>query len=149
ENLGSVGAAPKKLPPKFGFGSAPEERVVDPELTQDLGHLTVVTEEIAHPARPALFPAALSRPFDSHPKVSHQRFSADQKQVRQIVPAADDELAAPNQGVDQLLLFRPNFEVILHGNKLAVELVVREPSALQLIDNQVERPNQFGPVGLE
>ena len=134
--------AVRRFPPVLRPPSAepaPQNRVVEPQLSKDLRHLRDVAEQIrqvsdGHRAAVRLRDAVSDR------QISHERFTADEELVGHDVPRADEQPARRDGTPHAAGLLRPHLEVILEHDRLAVEVVVRERRiAFEQIEHAIDQ----------
>ena len=142
-DLAAVRCAPCKETPEMRRNATPKESVVYTKQPEDLRHLTVVTEKIAEPADTARL-AKGGRASHAHLEIAYERFPADQKLVGKREPGADPETPLRNQSSEESLLFRANFQVVLHWDELPVHLVEGKAPRFQLLQNLIQDANKLG-----
>ena len=116
------------LPPVLGLlpaEAAPENGVVEAEVAENLRHLRDMPEQVWQVAHRHRRPEA-ARDAMPQGQVAHERFAADEKLVGHVVPRADQNAAVFDQPPQPRLVVRPQLEIVLEHDRLAVQMKVRE-----------------------
>ncbi len=148
--LGAVGPAPAHHALIDDVHSPPDEAAGHAETGEDLRHLAVVAEHVAHETGVRRLPAELARNVTAEGDIAHQRLAGDEELVGQHIPGADDELAFSGEALDLAAALRPHLQVVFQDDRLAVAL----EGAAQLIalpagDDPIQQANQPVAVVLE
>ena len=116
--------------------AAPDGGMPKAELVVKLRHLGRVAKRVGKVTDPHRAAVRLSR-GDSALQVAHQRLPADQEFIRQRVPGPDLDLPATNGRLEPNLRLRPDLEIIIDHDRLAVhqesEIGIRVGQRQQLV----------------
>jgi hypothetical protein len=131
-----------------GGHAAPDDRVLDPEQTQDLRHLRDVAEAVREVAD-AHRVAEVGCPCHPALEVPHDRLAADEELVDERLPRADREPSGPDVPAQPLLVLRADREVVVDGRELAVEREAVVRVGVQQLQHLVDDVDERHPERLE
>jgi len=121
----------------------------DAEAAQNLRQLRDVAEGVGDVAR-LLHPAEALRDAVAEQQVAHQRLAADEEFVGQHVPRAHAQPALADELCQRLPRVRPDLQVVVEHDGLAVEVEVGEARVtLQQREQPVHEANEPHPEVLE
>ena len=76
-------------------------------------------------------------------EIAHERLAADEKLVGHVVPRADQDAAVGDQRAQPRLVLRPQLEIVLEHDGLAVEMEVLEVGLrLHQIEQPIDEPDE-------
>ena len=131
-----------------GWDTAPQARVGNASLRQNLRHLRNMPEHVgqvadAHGATERLCT------MPSHFQITDDGLTRAEKLIEQDLPGPDRQMARDDQCAHPLGVLWPDFEVVLDRRRLSVEREPEIPVFLCTLDNLVEHPGESEPENLE
>src|SRR5712691_300170 len=123
-DLTAVRRAPAKHTPdtlELVAQPAREEKAVDPEAAEHLRQLRRMTEAVGQVARARGLRTEAPADGAAEEQIANERLAAHEELVREDVARADDEPAGRQQRAQSRFLLRPQLEVVLQHDRLAVE----------------------------
>ena len=134
----------------FVTHAAGEQERADPEAGEDLRQLGRVAEAVGHVAGAARLDAEAAADSPAEQEVPDERLAPDEDLVRQDVRRPGLETSCREQRPQPRLVLRPNVDVVLEHDRLAVERERRERGvALERVEDTVDDRAEPQPEDLE
>jgi hypothetical protein len=131
-----------------GGNPAPDDRISQARITQDLRHLRDVAEHVRQVAD-LHRSAQLLRPRPAPLQVAHQRLTAHEELVHQDLPWTDGEAPRAHVTRDPFRLLRPNLQVVVDGRELAIEREREVSVCLEHLQDAIDEVDELHPEALE
>ncbi len=149
-DLGSVGCLPVESGAvDRGGHSSPDDRVPEPGLREQLGHLGDVAEHVGQVAD-VHHPAERRAPLDARLQVADDRLPRHEELVHEDVPGSDGQPTGRGERAQSCLVAGTDLEVVVDHRHLAVEQEVAVRTVLpELVEEVVDQLDQPEPEGLE
>lgn len=121
EDAAAVGTGPGEIRRKPAADTAEEKGALDAHELQDLRHLGIEPEQIAHVAL-AIIAAKAAGDIHAAAEIAQQRFARDEKDIGHRVPGAELKPALGRKRPHSWFILRPRLDIILQRHGLAVEM---------------------------